>query len=103
MKIKVDPETIRLVQAIAAGLQAVTAVLTGVDALPPVVLVVVVVVGTFLQATSAAYTQGVQTEPSHGMITEELAKSTDPAVMQGIAASAGREPWPAVEPADGGR
>lgn len=100
MKIKIDPETIRLVQAIAAGLQAVTAVLTGVDALPPVVLVVVVVVGTFLQATSAAYTQGVQTEPPHGMITEDYARND---AAPAVEPAKGRATWPAVEPADGGR
>lgn len=98
MRFKIDPEVIRLVQMITAGLMAMTAVLTGTDALPEQALVWVVAAGAFLTGFSAAYAQGQQTEPPHGMITEEFAKGTDPAVMQTIATSAGREPAPGWVP-----
>lgn len=98
MRFKIDPEVIRLVVMITAGIQAMTAVLTGTDALPDRAFVWVVAVGAFLQGIAAAYAQGVQTEPAHGMLTEEYSKQTDPAVMQTIATSAGREPAPGWVP-----
>lgn len=74
MRFKIDPEVIRLIVMVTAGIQTMTAVLTGTHAIPDAALVWVVAVGAFLQGMSVAYQQGVQTEPPHGMITEEYAR-----------------------------
>lgn len=96
MRFKIDPEVIRLVVMITAGVQAMTAVLTGTDALPDVALVWVVALGAFLQGVSAAYAQGQQTEPPHGMITEDYARA-DVGRAEMVTAS-GREPDPSWRP-----
>src|SRR5262245_63101297 len=75
MRLKIDPEIVRFVVAITAGLQGLSAVLTGTDVMGPKALVVVVAVTAFLQGWAAAYAQGVQTEPAHGMLTEESSRT----------------------------
>lgn len=74
MRFKISPEMIRLIAIVAAGVQAFTAVLTGTDVVSSKVLVIIVAAGAFLQATAAAYSQGVQTNPPEGMLTEERAR-----------------------------
>lgn len=69
-----DPELIRLVQAVTAAVQAMAAVLTGTDAISPTALVWIVAVGAMLQGFGAFYVQGVNTNPPEGMLTEERAK-----------------------------
>jgi len=74
MMFKVDPEVIRFVQAVTAAVQGLAAVLTGTDAITPTALIWIVAVGAMLQGFAAFYTQGVNTNPPEGMLTEERAK-----------------------------
>lgn len=73
MRVKVSPETIRIAQAVTAFVQLLGAGLTGTDVLPEKALVLLVVIGSALAGALALYSQGIQTNPPEGMITEERA------------------------------
>lgn len=73
MRLKVDPEVVRIAQAITAFIQLLGAGLTGTDVLPKNALVLIVVIGSALAGALTLYSQGVQTSPPEGMITEERA------------------------------
>ena len=74
MMVKITPEWVRLLTALVAGSQVFAAAMTGSDVLSAKALIVIVAVGSSLNAMLAAYTQGVQTNPPQGMLTEERAK-----------------------------
>ena len=77
MRVKIDPEIIRITLAIVAGVQLFTSMLTGVDVLPGKVLIVLTALCASVAAMCVAYTQGVQTNPPQGMLTEEHAKELE--------------------------
>lgn len=85
MMVKITPEWVRLLTALAAGTQVFAAALAGTDVLPVKALIVIVAVGSSLNAMLAAYTQGVQTNPPQGMLTEERAKQLSEPVDNGSA------------------
>lgn len=102
MRFKVDPEVVRLAQAVTAFIQLLGAGLTGTDVLPKNALVLIVVIGSALAGALTLYSQGIQTNPPQGMVTEERAAEitqerelpaaeTDPAPAYGVYA-AGRAP-----------
>lgn len=74
MRVKIDPEVVRLVVAVTAFIQMFATGLLTVHGIPDWIPGVLIALGAALQAMCAAYTQGIQTEPPHGMITEEYAK-----------------------------
>ncbi len=83
MMVKVNPEVARILVAVTAFVQALGAGFTGAEVLPERALIVLVVVGGALQLALATYLQGVQTEPPHGMVTEEAARDAEAVAPKG--------------------
>ena len=79
MKFKINPEVVRLITMITAFVQTVgaTLALAAPGAVPTTLVLVVVTVGGGLQAALASYSQGMQTNPPEGMLTEERAAELD--------------------------
>lgn len=73
MRFKINPEAVRLAQAVTAFIQLLGAGLTGTDVLPKNALVLIVVIGSALAGALTLYSQGMQTNPPDGMLTEERA------------------------------
>jgi hypothetical protein len=75
VKFKINPEIVRLVTMVTAFFQAVGAALAlaAPGAVPATLVLVFVVIGGGLQAALASYSQGMQTNPPEGMLTEERA------------------------------
>lgn len=73
VKVKVSPEVVRIAQAVIAFVQLLGAGLTGTDVLPEKALVLLVVIGSALAGAMTLYSQGIQTNPPEGMVTEERA------------------------------
>ena len=98
MRVKVSPEVIRIVLAVVAGLQLFASMLTGVDALPGKVLVVLTAACAAVALMCSTYTQGLQTNPPQGMLTEERAKELETASAPSAPPETPTAPLPRYEP-----
>ena len=81
MKFKISPEVVRMIAMITAFVQTVgaTLALAAPGTVSATLILVIVAIGGGLQAALASYSQGTQTNPPAGMLTEErAAELTDP-------------------------
>lgn len=99
MRVKIDPEVIRIALAVVAGTQLFASMLTGVDVLPVKVLLVITAACAAITLMCSTYTQGLQSNPPEGMLTEERAAELDEQTEQAppLGYAVGRVPVPIVK------